>query len=446
MARTLHPVPDGSPPTARRWLIGGAVLVMAATVVAALATGPPATSPPVRSSVAATPPAPVALIEGDTPLSFLIGALTGVRMDRSIITNVADAADAGHPEPFGTVEGISQRLQDVAFSPDGALMAAAGPDDASIVLWRVSNGRIHATLADRPTTGRGPVTRLAFSADGRSLASGHASGSVVLWDVRRASEVRRIATGNSISALGFSRDGRRLAVASLSGELALWDVATGRTLVRLGGDAGWVRSVVLSADGKLVAAGRADGGVDVWETATGRRHATLPLDAPVEHLAFSPDSALLAIGTLNRAVLWNVEVRSVARTLVVPFWVQHVAFARKGQTLIAVNNTGTLREWRVTDGGKVRSVPLSPSEGWFGIVRLSADGRTVATVPVDGDQTTRDIGLWRIPTDPRPARARPRKAGGWSDPPRRRVADRGTVMSRYGRPTPIRSSVPLTNV
>ena len=240
----------------------------------------------------------------------------------------------------------------MAFGRDGRTLASGG-QDGTVRLWDVATRRQiggpltgHAAPGRRggvqpgrqdpgqrrrqramqrcgcgtwPPAGRSapsPVTpaqaySVAFSPDGRTLASGDFEGTVRLWDVATGRQVGSPLTGHTgpVLAVAFSRDGRTLASGGDDGTVRLWDVATGRPVGGpLTGHPGAVLSVAFSPDGRTLASGGADGTVRLWDVVTRRQIGPVTgHPGPVLSVAFSPDGRTLASGDANGLVrLWNV--------------------------------------------------------------------------------------------------------------------------------------------
>jgi parallel beta-helix repeat protein len=225
--------------------------------------------------------------------------------------------------PFtGTLTGHTDWVRSVAFSPDGRLLAS-GSADYTIKLWEVASGREVRTLTGHTWT----VTSVAFSPDGRLLASGSRDKTIKLWDVASGSLVRTLSgPTDDVNSVAFSPDGRLLASdfcgryelgrGCVQGEIRLWEVASGREVRTLSGHTYAVRSVAFSPDGRLLASGSRDETINairerikLWEVASGREVRTLTGHTwAVTSVAFSPDGRLLASGSGDRTIkLWDIS-------------------------------------------------------------------------------------------------------------------------------------------
>jgi WD40 repeat protein len=282
----------------------------------------------------------------------------------------------------------------VAFSPDGRLLAS-GDWDKTIKLWDVATGSLVRTLKGHT----GGVNSVAFSPDGRLLASGSGDGTIKLWDVATGSLVRTLSGHtNNVNSVAFSPDGRLLASGSDDNTIKLWEVASGSEVRTLTGHTGDVTSVAFRPDGRLLASGSWDKTIKLWEVASGSLVRTLTgHTGGVNSVAFSPDGRLLASGSGDPVSsdhtikLWEVASGSLVRTLTGhTIYVLSVAFRPDGRLLASGSWDKTIKLWDVATGSLVRTL-THPAFGGVYSVAFSPDGRLLASGAYD---TT--IRLWDI--------------------------------------------------
>ena len=278
-------------------------------------------------------------------------------------------------------------LQSVAFTPDGRRMATGGTD-RTVRLWNVTD-RGHPVPAGNPLRAhRDTVYSVAFGPGGR-IASGGGDGAVYLWGTDGHAVRMPAGPRGTVYSVAFSPDGRTLAAGSADSRLYLWDLSGAP--VPLAGPGGAVQSVAFSPDGRTLAAGTAGGSVRLWSR-TGR-----PLGAArkvaakaVFSVAFSPDGKTLASGGADDTVrLWSLGLKALGKPLTGPKgWVNSVAFAPGGQTVAAASSDGQVRIWDRTTHANTTSLPHPGPV--TAVVFLSAG--TIATSAADGAAR-----IWELP-------------------------------------------------
>jgi WD40 repeat protein len=150
-----------------------------------------------------------------------------------------------------------------------------------------------------------PCNALVWSTDGEWIASGHADGSLRLWEVASGLEIQRLqGHQGSVLSVAFSPDGRLLASGAGDNTVRLWDMATAREQAPLSGHQSAVWSVVFSPDGRLLASGAKDNTVRLWDVATGECYAILA-HLPQGWVAYTPDGRYKLGGDISGG-FWHV--------------------------------------------------------------------------------------------------------------------------------------------
>jgi WD40 repeat protein len=244
-----------------------------------------------------------------------------------------------------------------------------------------------------------PVDAVAYSPDGRTLASSGWSNSVELWDVTSGTELRTLNGHESgISSVAFSPDGRMLASGSWDTTSKLWDVSTGEVLQNLDAFTSAVISVAFSPDGMILATGEQDNKVALWQVSTGKLLRTLNTGSEgVLSVAFSPDGSTLVAGTSSPdgirgdVILWTVSTGTELRRIKDQPGINSVAFSPDGKTLVGACGDTLVRVWSIATGIELRS--LKGHSGKVSAVAFRSDGNMIATSSAD-----HTIKLWDFST------------------------------------------------
>ena len=289
----------------------------------------------------------------------------------------------------------SEQVETVAFSPDGKTLASVDLFNA-VRLWDVADRRLAAT----PFGGETEIDAVAFSPDGRFLAGADTGDGVTrLWDVSARRQVRTFTNGSTdaTTAVAFSPDGKILATGYGGGQVRLWDVMTGQQIgaplpASLNGDS--VDTVAFNPDGRTLAVSSGFGMVQLWDAAT-RRRICGPLEigtATVRAAAFSPDGKILATAGDDGAVQpWNVATcQQVTPLNGDTSTVTSLAFSPDGKILATAGSDGMVRLWDLTTRQQLGN-PFNGDAGPVTSVAFSPDGQILASGNSDGT-----VRLWDV--------------------------------------------------
>ncbi|MBL9084670.1 MAG: hypothetical protein JNK76_22895, partial [Planctomycetales bacterium] len=285
----------------------------------------------------------------------------------------------------------------VALSPDGQYAACGRANQ--IFLYHLPTGRTLGRLTDPALLKSGLYTKpgvadldliqsLAFSPDGRTLASG-GFRTIKLW--QRADAGSEPLFGGKLAsaptALVVSADGK-LAAAAIGNDVQLWNIADKKAGAKLAGHKGAVRALAFTADGKQLATASADKSLRLWNTTEGKQLAQA--DAPVElgAVAVVDDGTQLAAGGADNKVRLFAYKAGDAKLAAVREWVvpgkrvTALAVVPNAATqVVSGDEVGNIVLWNTADGKQVRAMQKTGGEVTSLAVR--PDGQRIAAVGPD---------------------------------------------------------------
>ncbi|HXG12422.1 MAG TPA: c-type cytochrome domain-containing protein [Gemmataceae bacterium] len=271
----------------------------------------------------------------------------------------------------------------VAFSPDGKLLASGSY--GRVVVWDLAAARPVKVL----TNVLGAVNDVRFSPDGRLLAAAggqpSAKGDLRLYQV---SDWKLLAVLGDhldvVSCVAFSPDGKTLASASYDKTVRLWDVAGHRLLQTLTGHSDFVYAVAFSPDGQWLVSASKDRSVKMVETAGGKGRFTFSgMNQDVLAVAVSPDGKQVVSSGLEPALYWW-DAQTGQRLRVQGGHggaVHEINFSKDGKLVVSGGADGTVRLWDGATGTPQRTLTAGSI---VYAVAVSPDGRRMASGHLDG--------------------------------------------------------------
>jgi WD40 repeat protein len=372
--------------------LGVAALGFAALAAAALVERSRADDERTRAAARELAASALAQLERDPELAVRLAAEAARRSDEPDVVSVLRRT-LSTSASRGTTQVSTASVNDVAFSPNGQVVAAAAGD--GVRLWRVG-----AAAPQRRIGGKRPVPlTVAFGEDGKRLLVLYADG-IRVWDLEHGGPPRLLTL--SAQAAAFAPDGRLVATSAGGKTVDLWDIAARRRVARIpiprtaGSDVS-LDVLAFSADGKRLAVAWEEDRVRVAVIDVRARRVDagpFRLAESASSLALNADGSRLAVGGEKARVL-NTTVGTVeATTDAVPEGVADVDFSADGNLLVAAANDGTGRVFASGTGELLREL-----RGHRSVVRKGAGaieengatatavdptGRLVATAGLDG--------------------------------------------------------------
>jgi WD40 repeat protein len=315
---------------------------------------------------------------------------------RLLLWLIAAHALAVEPAPV-----VRLPISALAFSPDGKILAVGAYQE--VLLWDLPNAKYSRRIGAGQLDGQ--VRTIAYSKDGKTLAV--ADGPVRLLDTATGKITATLGESkHETFAIAFSPDGKLLASGGADAIVRIWTVGQAAKPVELKGHSDWINGLAFSPNGKLLASGSTDRTVQVWNTADWTPVVSLPqaVTEPVTGVAFSPDGATLnftVAGPEERSIrVWRPDVldqkeangrkpntkftRPFDTGSCLPQGIAWAAGARPRMLLACTDKTARA----INTNGGVLAV-MSGHQDWVYTVVSNADGTRLASGSADGT-----VRLW----------------------------------------------------
>ncbi|MFS8507148.1 MAG: hypothetical protein LVQ75_03415 [Candidatus Babeliales bacterium] len=289
-----------------------------------------------------------------------------------------------------TLQGHTNGIAAVAFSPDGQLIVTASADGTAKI-WNTLTGRLLHTLQGHTSW----IPAVAFSPDGQLIATASADGTAKIWNTLTGKLLHTLKghTGH-VYSVAFSPNGQLVVTASQDKTAKLWNAQKGQLLHTLQGHTDWINSVAFSPDGQWIVTASHDRTAKLWNPQTGVCLGTLQGHTDsVLSVAFSPDSLMVVTSSNDRTVkLWNVQTGQCLHTLEGQKYLIHsVAFSPDGQWVVTASRDNTAKLWNAATGICLHT--LQGHNNPVFSVAFSPDGQLIVTFSSDGTAK-----LWNLKT------------------------------------------------
>jgi WD40 repeat protein len=412
MPKDSEPLPEAAIALLRRWIDTGAKegIPPAETSQTAPTTKTnrrkflevtlPTTAVPPRGVIGKGQPSRLELILPVGPLPP-VTALTFSPDGRWLVSGVYGLVvvwDLQAGQPLQGLTNLLGAVNDLKFSPDGKLLAVAGGQPSArgeLRLFDTATWQLKATLGGHADV----VFGVAFSPDGKKLASASFDKTVRVWDVATGKGLLTFTDHSDfVYGVAFTPDGKWLISCSKDKSLKRFDATTGEADLTFSGSNEDVTTVVIHPQGQRVVSASLDGNLSLWETTSAQRvRLQFGHRFGVHGAAFSKDGRLLATaGADGQVRLWQGDNAAPLRSLTVGSAAFTVAFSPEGRRLATGSFDGILRLWDVNTGRPLVALVAVQQEKQLAWAALTPEGYVHHNGPLAPQWR---MGMERLPVE-----------------------------------------------
>ena len=293
-----------------------------------------------------------------------------------------------------TLKGHKESIESLAFSPDGKTLAS-GSLDNTIILWDVAKGKRKKTLKKHANE----IRKVMFSPDGKTLLSYDRSTILKLWEVETGKLIYSLRDHADIAtSISLSPDGLTLVSGSQNGYILMWDVATGKNKKTFKAHKNSVTSVSYSPDGLTLASTSWDKPIHLWDVSTGKRKNSLKKPSGnMRNMVFSPVDPLLVVATDKSIHVWDVDQLQLKYEPIAhesnPIF-HRLLLSADGKSIVSMGESLTVKIWNVAKGNLRKTLKLKDTWPLKKDIALNPDGKILASI----NSLENNLHLWNVVT------------------------------------------------
>ncbi len=288
-----------------------------------------------------------------------------------------------------TLVGHNDWVMGLAFSPDGKTLASTSLD-GTVKIWSLSPGNEGVFVAG---PGAGFGTRIAYNPNGREFVTNAGDGTATIWNAETGAPKLTLA-GHELEVLSvaISSDGTRIATGGLDGRMIVWDAVNEEKLLDLLEHKPGVRDVAFSPQGDLLATGGFDGTAKIWDVKTGQLiHELIGHQGLVLGAAFSPNGTRLATSSTDTTIkIWDVKTgKSLLTFTGQKSGIRDIAYSPDGSLIASGGGDGIAIVWDAATG-EIKWDLAGHTSG-IQSVNFSPDGKLLASGSEDNTAKIWDV-------------------------------------------------------